>query len=62
MDLGKDDVNRIDQVYGLDQKEDAIQEDGAVKIFGALGEVIARKILFFSTFEDMQFQMRGLTV
>jgi hypothetical protein len=29
---------------------------------GALGENIARRILFFSTFEDMQFQMNGLNI
>jgi len=33
-----------------------------VKILGALGEKIVRKILFFSSFEDMQFQMNGLNV
>ena len=42
--------------------DETIQEDGAVKIMGALGEVIARRILFFSTFEDMEFQMNGLNI
>lgn len=50
-------------VYDGDNQEDeTIREDGAVKIMGALGEVIARKILFFSTFEDMEFQMNGLNI
>ena len=38
-----------------DDEDDNIEEDGAVKIMGALGEVVARKILYFSTFEDMTF-------
>jgi len=38
-----------------DNNEEDIEEEGAVQILGALGEVIARRILFFSTFEDMQF-------
>jgi len=44
------------------EDEEAIKEDGAVKIMGALGEVVARKILYFSTFEDMQFTMNGLNI
>ena len=42
--------------------DEDIQEDGVVKILGALGERIVRKILFFSSFEDMQFQMNGLNI
>jgi hypothetical protein len=43
-------------------KKMEIEEDAAVKIMGALGETLARKILYFSTFEDMVFQMNGLNV
>jgi len=30
-------------------------EEGIVNVLGAVGEVIARKILYFSTFEEMNF-------
>lgn len=58
---GSESINHDDN--NADQQDDeTLQEDGAVKIMGALGEVIARKILFFSTFEDMEFQMNGLNI
>jgi len=31
-------------------------------LLGALGEVIARKILYFSTFEDMLFRVNGINI
>lgn len=46
--------------YALDEEGESINEDGAVKLLGGLGEVMARKILYFSSLEDMTFQMNGL--
>jgi len=45
-----------------DDDADTIQEEGAIQILGALGEVVARRILYFSTFEDMVFKMNGINV
>ena len=45
-----------------DGEEIELMESGVVKLLGGLGEVMARKVLYFSTFEDMNFQMNGLTV
>jgi hypothetical protein len=30
-------------------------EDGIEQLLGGLGESLARKVLYFSTFEDMEF-------
>lgn len=58
---------RLEAIFGEqaldgDPMDEVSLEDGAVKMLGALGEVVARKILYFSTFEDMTFQMNGLNV
>ncbi len=52
-----DSKKRYDLPNGLEDEAETRHEEGAVNILGALGENIARRILFFSTFEDMEFQM-----
>lgn len=38
------------------------EQEGAIKLLGALGEGVARRMLYFSTFEDMHFQVNCVNI
>lgn len=49
---------------GLLQQDEHLNDEGedVIGLFGARDEQFARRALYFSTFEDMLFQMNGLNV